>query len=68
MHRFEKCSEPLQERQRFASPVGAFCVRGADLMSKDYSAEFKRRFADGNADGVAITILQHEFGLMRSQS
>lgn len=31
-------------------------------MNKDYSAEFKRRFADG----VTITMLQREFGLTKS--
>jgi len=37
-------------------------LRGlADLMSKDYSAEFKRRFADGNTGGVTITMMEHEF-------
>ena len=37
-------------------------MRGlADLMSKDYSAEFKRRFADGNTGGVTITMMEHEF-------
>lgn len=30
-------------------------------MSKDYSAEFKRRFADGNTGGVTITMMEHEF-------
>lgn len=36
------------------------------MLSKDYSAEFKRRFADRYADGATITALQHEFGLTKS--
>lgn len=36
------------------------------MLSKDYSAEFKRRFADRYADGATITMLQHEFGLTKS--
>lgn len=51
MHRFEKCSEPLQGRHCSARPVGAFYVRELDLLSKDYSAKFKRCFADRYADG-----------------
>ena len=35
-------------------------------MSKDYSAEFKQRFADRYADGATIAMLQHEFGLTKS--
>lgn len=36
------------------------------MLSKDYSAEFKQRFADRYADGATITMLQHEFGLTKS--
>lgn len=36
------------------------------MLSKDYPAEFKQRFADGYADGATITMLQHEFGLTKS--
>lgn len=36
------------------------------MLSKDYSAEFKQRFADRYADGATITMLQHEFGLAKS--
>lgn len=36
------------------------------MLSKDYSAEFKRRFADRYADRATITMLQHEFGLTKS--
>lgn len=36
------------------------------MLSKDYSAEFKRRFADRYADGATITALQREFGLTKS--
>lgn len=36
------------------------------MLSKDYSAEFKQRFADRCADGATITMLQHEFGLTKS--
>ena len=54
------------DRQCSASPIGVFCVRGFDLLSKDYSAEFKQRFADRYADGATITMLQHEFGLTKS--
>lgn len=36
------------------------------MPSGDYSAEFKQRFADGCADGAAIAMLQHEFGLAKS--
>ena len=36
------------------------------MLSKDYSAEFKQRFANRYADGVTITMLQHEFGLTKS--
>ena len=36
------------------------------MLSKDYSAEFKQRFADRYADGATIAMLQHEFGLTKS--
>lgn len=36
------------------------------MLSKDYSAEFKQRFADRCADGATIAMLQHEFGLTKS--
>ena len=36
------------------------------MLSKDYFVEFKWGFADGYADGAAITTLQHEFGLTKS--
>ena len=36
------------------------------MLSKDYSAEFKQRFADRYADGATITMLQREFGLTKS--
>lgn len=36
------------------------------MPSGDCSAEFKQRFADGYADGAAIAMLQHEFGLAKS--
>ena len=36
------------------------------MLSKDYSAEFKQRFADRYADGATIATLQHEFGLTKS--
>ena len=36
------------------------------MRSKDYSAEFKQRFADRYADGATIAMLQHEFGLTKS--
>ena len=36
------------------------------MLSKDYSAEFKQRFADRYADGTTIAMLQHEFGLTKS--
>ena len=36
------------------------------MLSKDYSVEFKQRFADRYADGATITMLQHEFGLTKS--
>ena len=36
------------------------------MLSKDYSAELKQRFADRYADGATITMLQHEFGLTKS--
>ena len=36
------------------------------MRSKDYSAEFKQRFADRYADGATIAMLQHEFGLTMS--
>ena len=36
------------------------------MLSKDYSAEFKQRFANRYADGATITMLQHEFGLTKS--
>lgn len=35
------------------------------MLSKDYSAEFKQRFADRYADGATITMPQHEFGLTK---
>ena len=35
------------------------------MLSKDYSAEFKQRFADRCADGATITALQREFGLTK---
>ena len=36
------------------------------MLSKDYSAEFKQRFADKYADGATVAMLQHEFGLTKS--
>lgn len=36
------------------------------MLSKDYSAEFKQRFADRYEEGASITVLQHEFGLTKS--
>ena len=36
------------------------------MLSKDYSAEFKQRFADRCADGATIAMLQREFGLAKS--
>ena len=36
------------------------------MLSKDYSAEFKQRFAGRYADGATIAMLQHEFGLTKS--
>ncbi len=36
------------------------------MLSKDYSTEFKQRFADRYADGATITMLQHDFGLTKS--
>ena len=36
------------------------------MLSMDYSAEFKQRFADRYADGATIAMLQHEFGLTKS--
>ena len=36
------------------------------MLSKDYSAELKQRFADRYADGATITMLQREFGLAKS--
>lgn len=36
------------------------------MLSKDYSAEFKWRFADRYADGATIAMLQHELGLTKS--
>lgn len=36
------------------------------MLSKDYPAEFKRRFADRYEEGASITVLQHEFGLSKS--
>ena len=36
------------------------------MLSKDYSAKFKQRFADRYADGATITMPQHEFGLTKS--
>ena len=36
------------------------------MLSKDYSAEFKQRFAGRYAGGATITMLQHEFGLTKS--
>ena len=36
------------------------------MLSKDYSAEFKQRFADGYNDGVTITMMQYEFSLTKS--
>lgn len=36
------------------------------MLNKDYSAEFKQRFAERYADGATITMLQHEFGLTKS--
>lgn len=36
------------------------------MLSEDYSAEFKQRFAGRYADGATITMLQHEFGLAKS--
>lgn len=36
------------------------------MLSKDYSAEFKQRFADRYADGATITMPQREFGLAKS--
>ena len=36
------------------------------MLSKDYSAEFKQRFADRYADGATIAMLQREFGLAKS--
>ena len=35
------------------------------MLSKDYSAEFKQRFADRYADGATIAMLQREFGLTK---
>ena len=36
------------------------------MLSKDYPAESKRRFADRYGEGASITVLQHEFGLSKS--
>ncbi len=36
------------------------------MLSKDYPAESKRRFADRHGEGASITVLQHEFGLSKS--
>lgn len=36
------------------------------MLSKDYSVEFKRGFADRYADGATITTLQYELGLTKS--
>ena len=36
------------------------------MLSKDYSAELKQRFADRYADGATVTMLQREFGLAKS--
>lgn len=36
------------------------------MLSKDYSAEFKQRFAGRHADGATITVPQHELGLTKS--
>ena len=36
------------------------------MLSKNYSAEFKWRFADGYNDGVTITMMRYEFGLTKS--
>ena len=35
------------------------------MLSKEYSAEFKQRFAGRYADGATIAMLQHEFGLTK---
>ena len=35
-------------------------------MGKNYSAEFKWRFADGYNDSATITMMQYEFGLTKS--
>lgn len=36
------------------------------MLSKDYSSEFKQRFADRYLEGASITMLQHEFDLSKS--
>ena len=36
------------------------------MLSRNYSAEFKWRFADGYNDGATITMMQYEFGLTKS--
>ena len=36
------------------------------MLSKNYSAELKWRFANGYNDGVTITMMQYEFGLTKS--
>ena len=35
------------------------------MLSKDYSAEFKRRFADRYADGATVAMPQRELGLTK---
>lgn len=36
------------------------------MLGRDYSAEFKQRFADRYADGATVAMLQRELGLTKS--